>query len=241
MTPIHSRKEANLTYTFDLARRVPQKSLPLYQQLTAAGICFAFALGATSCGSGKNSIPGVPTFSVGVVQNNLIASFVASDLNTTVGGSIPIPDLTGATVSMSPYLPTDGGPIKGTLFSFDIDLTALSSSSSADAGLPDGRPLPDVTGGQLPRWSFQIGGATGETIYLYLADEAFAIFVPLPLESNGVTLGSTISATFTDEHGNVVGKIYAIPSVSNGNSSGLLVLLPFPGQSGSSSNPGTLN
>jgi hypothetical protein len=223
--------EANLTYNNDMVRKIG-----------VAGICAAFALGASSCGSGKSQIPGVPSFSVGVVNNTLIASFVASDLNTTVGGEIPIPGLTGATVSMSPDLPTGGGAVKGTLFSFDVDLTQLAGSSATEAGLPDGRPLPDVTGGQLPRWSFQIAGPGSETIYVYLADEAFALFIPIELESNGVTLGATISATITDEHGNTVGKIYAIPSVSSGNSSGLLVLLPFPGQSGSNSTtPGILN
>jgi hypothetical protein len=216
--------EANLIHNTDMARK-----------LGVTAICAALTLGASSCGSGKNQIPGIPTFTVGVANNTLTASFVATDLKTSLGISTPIPDLTGATASIGPYLSTSssGSEIQGTIFTFDVDLNTLAASTATEAGLPDGRPLPDVTSGELPRWSFQIGG---ETIYVYLADEAFAIFVPIQLESDGVTLGTTISASFTDDHGNVVGKMYAIPAVSSGNSSGLLVLVPFPGQSGVTTN-----
>ena len=161
---MRSRKEENLTHKSDLVRQVPQSFLahslfPTIRKFGIAGVCVAFSLGAASCGSGKSQIPGVPTFTVGVVNNNLIASFVASNLNIPVGASIPIPDLPGATASISPYLSTTGGSaVQGTLSSFDVNLTTLANSSATVEGLPDGRPLPDITGGELPRWSFQIGG-----------------------------------------------------------------------------------
>jgi hypothetical protein len=187
-----------------------------------------------ACGSGKNKIPGVENINVGVLNNQLIASFVSTAINLDAGAQIPIYGLQDSFISATPYLPTDGSPLEGTLFQVTVDLADLQGTNFTVAGLPDGRPIPDIEGGVLPRWSFPI---KGETIYLYLADQAFALFVPLTLSAGGVSLNTTITATVTDERGNTVGKIYAIPSVPNGSTSGLLVLLPLSGQSGSSLNP----
>jgi hypothetical protein len=195
----------------------------------AIALCFLVA-----CGKGKNSIPGVENFNVGVLNQQLIASFVSTTLNLDAGLQIPIYGLQGAFISAMPYLPTDGSPIEGTLFQVTVDLNDLQGTNFALAGLPDGRPLPDIEGGDLPRWSFPI---KGETIYLYLADQAFGLFIPLPLSAGGVSLGATITATVTDEKGNTVGKVYAIPAQGGSTTSGLLVLLPLPGGSGSTLNP----
>jgi hypothetical protein len=188
-----------------------------------------------ACGKGKTSIPGVENFNVGVLNQQLIASFVSTTINLDAGAQIPIYGLQGAFISATPYLPTDGGALEGTLFQVTVDLTDLQGTNFALAGLPDGRPIPDIEGGELPRWSFPI---KGETVYLYLADQAFGLFIPLPLSAGGVSLGATISATVTDQNGNTVGKVYAIPSVPNGSTSGLLVILPLSGTTtGSTSNP----
>jgi hypothetical protein len=187
-----------------------------------------------ACGSGKNKIPGVENINVGVLNNQLIASFVSTAINLDAGAQIPIYGLQDSFVSATPYLPTDGSALEGTLFQVSVDLTDLQGTNFAEAGLPDGRPIPDIEGGELPRWAFQV---KSETLYLYLADQAFGLFIPLPLTAGGVTLNTTITATVTDDRGNTVGKVYAIPSVSNGSTSGLLVLLPLSGSSGSTLNP----
>jgi hypothetical protein len=210
------------------------RTAAIYKILLATSLILLLS----SCGSGKKSIPGIANFDVGVIQNHLYASFVSTNLNWDAGGTVPIPGLKDATVGISPYLPTDGSPLEGTVFQFSIGLDSLGATNYALAGLPDNRDLPDIQGGKLPRWSFSI---KKEPIYLYLADEAFAIFVPLKLQTSaGVSLNVMVSATIQDERGNRVGKIYAIPSVANGNISGLLVMLPFPGHSGTSSTPGII-
>jgi hypothetical protein len=203
-------------------------------QISRIAVAVITLCALAACGKGKNSIPGVENFNVGVLNQQLIASFVSTTLNIDAGGQIPIYGLQGAFISATPYLPTDGSPLEGTLFQVTVDLNDLQGTNFALGGLPDGRPLPDIEGGELPRWSFPI---KGETVYLYLADQAFGLFIPLPLSAGGVTLGATITATVTDEKGNTVGKVYAIPSAKNGSTSGLLVLLPLPGSSGSSLNP----
>jgi hypothetical protein len=210
------------------------KMMTKISRLSSTAVAVLSLCALAACGKGKNSIPGVENFNVGVLNQQLIASFVSTTINLDAGAQIPIYGLQGAFISATPYLPTDGSPLEGTLFQVSVDLNDLQGTNFAVAGLPDGRPIPDIEGGELPRWSFPI---KGETIYLYLADQAFGIFIPLPLSAKGVSLGATISATVTDERGNTVGKVYAIPSVPNGSTSGLLVLLPLPGTSGSSLNP----
>lgn len=118
----------------------------------------------------------------------------------------------------------------GTLFRFDVDLTQLHGKNFTLAGLPDGRPLPDVNGGVLPRWTFSVQNVP---INLYLANGAFALFVPVPLTADGYSLSTVLSQEFDDEHGNLVGKLYAIPTQDAGTISGVLVLVPYVDQNGS--------
>jgi hypothetical protein len=182
----------------------------------------------SSCNS--TSIPGVSNFNVGVqtegTDQHLFAGFQAANLNLTVGGSAPIPGLAAATVSITPALPVNG-KAGGTVFQFDVDLSNLGNGITyADAGLPDGRPLPGIDGGILPRWEFTIDGVT---IYLYLQNStAFGFFIPIDLEdTNGFTLPETLSIEIDDSRGNLIGEAYAIPTAGSGTSSGLLVLIPF--------------
>lgn len=183
----------------------------------------------SSCNNAN--IPGIATYDFSVKNNQLNADFVATTIQIQAGLTAPIPNLKGATVGMNPYLPTDGSNTKGTIFSFNIDLTQLPDVNYAVAGLPDGRALPDVSGGQLPRWNFEIQNVQ---IYVYLADGAFSIFVPIDLSSDGVALPDMLSQEIDDERGNLVGKVYAIPQQGGSTQSGLLVLLPFIGSTPSS-------
>lgn len=45
--------------------------------------------------------------------------------------------------------------------------------------LPNGRPLPTVPGGELPRIAVHITNSNGE-LYLYLSSTVFAVYVPVP-------------------------------------------------------------
>lgn len=177
----------------------------------------------TSCDS--SSIPGIKNFTLAVQKNRLYASFVAQSININEGMTIPFPEVPGATIGVNPYLDTTGQGKGGTVIQFDVDLTQLKGKNFSVAGLPDGRDLPDVEGGVLPRWAFSIKNVD---VYAYLADGAFAVFFPINLVSpQGYGLPSMISKEIDDERGNMLGKVYAIPAQGSKTTSGLLILVSF--------------
>lgn len=181
----------------------------------------------SSCNSTQD-IPGVQNFSFGVLKNHLYAGFTAETLHIDGGitAPLPIPGLEGAaTLGINPALGTQGHVDEGTVFQLDVDLTKLKGKNFGLGGLPDGRPLPDIDGGELPRWTFS---AKHVGVSLYLADGAFAVFIPINLVSpQGYALPTLLSQEIDDERGNMLGKVYAIPSQGTGTVSGLLVLVSF--------------
>ena len=196
------------------------------QALRILCVVSILTLCASSCNS--TSIPGIQSFNVAVqTESNaphLYASFVATSLNWNAGIIVPIPGLANSTIGLSPSLATNGQPA-GTVFQLDIDLATLGVGDYALAGLPDGRGLPDVSGGQLPRWEFSI---RQQPFYVYLSNSVFGIFIPLNLQGpDGATLPDTISMEIDDSKGNLVGEAYAIPTAGGGTSSGFLLLIPF--------------
>jgi hypothetical protein len=176
------------------------------------------ALALSGCGKGKKGVPGLENFHAGVLQKNLYVSFVATTLQWDQGITVPIPGLDDATLSVAPDLQSSG-----TVFQFSIGLEALLGGGKPlpVSGLPDGRALPDVQGGALPRWDADVRGLK---LSLYLSDDAFAIFVPL-----GIKPPWLVSVRIEDERGNLLGKAYAIPSNVGGSGSGLFILLPYLG------------
>ncbi|MEK6577863.1 MAG: hypothetical protein AABZ55_01435 [Bdellovibrionota bacterium] len=197
-------------------------------QKSRSGVAFTFFLLTSafifsSCGNGKK-VPGLEGFHTGVVQKRLYVSFISKTLQWDVGLTIPIPGLRDATVSVAPDLSSDG-----TVFQFSIGLEALLNHGQAFplTGLPDGRPLPDIQGGVLPRWDVDIKKLR---MSLYLSNDAFGIFVPLAfLDQNGVGLPVQISVDIEDERGNRLGRVYALPMNINRTGSGLFILLPYLG------------
>jgi hypothetical protein len=180
----------------------------------------------SGCGKGK-SVPGLNSFHVGVLQSRLYASFVSTTLHWDVGLTAPIPGLQDSSVSVSPDLASSG-----TVFQFSIPLGSLLNHGRPlpIEALPDGRPLPDIQGGELPRWDTEINGLK---LSVYLSNDAFALFVPLNfVAKNGFTLATQVSVSIEDERGNLLGKAYAIPVNVSGSGSGLFVLLPYLGGSG---------
>lgn len=187
------------------------------------------------CGQGQGSsttIPGIDNFTLQVLDQQLYVSFVATALNWNEGISTAIPGLNGATVSISPDLQSSG-----TVFQFAIGLDTILGNSNGQgqpAGLPDGSMIPDITTGVLPRWEVTINKYS---FYLYLSDDAFGIYLPLPMiNAQGEALTGTVSLPINDDRGNLLGKVYAVPSATAGDS-GVLLLLPYlGGQSTSASN-----
>ena len=196
------------------------------QIVKALSVALTLAFLGSACNS--TSIPGVQNFNVAVQTESgdphLYAAFEATALAWKAGIIAPIPGLKNATVGISPGLPTNGQP-EGTVFQFDVDLATLGYADYALAGLPDGRGLPDIDGGELPRWQFSI---QQQEFDLYLSSTVFGIFIPINLEgTDGATLPDTLSMEIDDSKGNLVGKVYAIPTAGGGTNSGLLFLIPF--------------
>lgn len=185
------------------------------------GLLWVIGLG---CGKGQTAVPGLDHFRVGVQQSHLYVSFISTTLQWDMGLTVPIPGVDDSTISVAPNLNSPG-----TVFQFSISLAALLNQGKPlpKTGLPDGRPLPDIQGGVLPRWDSQIKDLM---LSLYLSNEAFGLFVPLQLSSStGVSLPFMVSVSIQDERGNLLGKAYAIPSNESGSGSGLFVLLPYLG------------
>ena len=202
------------------------------QNLAILGVLAINATTLTSCGKGQTSVPGMNNFSTAVLNGSLYVSFVSTTLHLDAGATIQVPQLADATMSVSPDIATNG-----TVFQFSVGLAALVNQGKALPleGLPDGQPLPDVTGGVLPRWDFTIAKLN---ISAYLSSDAFGLFIPLSfLDLKGIPLLIQVSQNITDAKGNLLGRAYAIPSNVSGAESGLFILLPYLGSAPVGSSP----
>jgi hypothetical protein len=207
-----------------------------FHKRTACAILCVAALtlwGAPKARAAKaKKVPGLENFHVSVFKAKLRVAFVSTTLHLDGGGTFPVPGLGDAVFEVAPDFESDG-----TLFAFTVSLASLLNHGQALkwTGLPDGRPLPDVVGGKLPRGDLPIKSFK---VSLYLSDDAFGVFVPLKfMSANGSLLTSMVSMEIVDERGNRLGKVYAIPSNVSGSGSGLFVLLPYIGGSHSEGNP----
>ncbi len=195
----------------------------------STGLIAVLIFAAPGCGRGRK-IPGLENFHADVLQSSLYVSFVATQLKLDQGLTAPIPGLNDATVSVSPDLNSDG-----TVLQFTVPLASLLNQGRPlpALGLPDGRGLPDIAGGRLPRWDFKIDQLS---MSAYLSDDAFGLFIPILFKTKtGIKLPYLISVSVQDERGNKLGKAYAIPANASGDGSGVLILLPYLGGNSSGS------
>jgi hypothetical protein len=175
------------------------------------------------CGLGKK-VPGLNHFNVSVIQGRLYVSFVAETLTWDYGISVGIPGLSNSSVSVAPDLNS-----AGTVFQIALGLEDLLNHGKPFplSGLPDGRAIPDIEGGALPRWDVDLKHLK---LTSYLSNEAFGLFVPIKLQTKkGFKLPWLVSVKIIDERGNLLGKAYAIPENVSGSGSGLFILLPYLG------------
>jgi hypothetical protein len=194
-----------------------------FRQLASRGLAsltlIAVATSMAGCGKGAKSVAGLDNFHMGVLDGKLVVSFLSETLHLNGGGSFPIPGLKDATLGINPDLQSTG-----TVFTFSVDPTTLASSLSSggkSVGLPGGQPIPDVTGGTLPEWDVKVAGAD---VSLYLSNDIFGFFVPMTFLQ---ALPATVSQDIDDSHGNILGRVYAIPAAGSGSESGLLILVPY--------------
>jgi len=161
-----------------------------------------------------------------VTENRLLISFVSQRLSLDQGLSFPVPGLPEAMLAFAPDLTSPGTVIQ---FSAALDSTDAPSvlPPALLGGLPDGRPLPDVRGGILPRRDLDLGPLT---LSLYLSQETWGLYLPLKLSpAQGLGLLWTLKFPILDERGNTLGRGYAIPRrlTDSRSSSGILLLVPF--------------
>ncbi len=183
----------------------------------------SFALGIfllSGCGTGQfQDLTGVHAFQAKILEKRLYVSFTATELRWDQGAQFPIPGINDALVSFGPDLQSEG-----TVFQFSIPIATLAQQAKAypPSGLPDGRRLPGVAGGILPRWDAKIGDIN---LSFYLAADAFAFFFPinLRLPKNDLSLPWNIDVPLTDERGNRVGQVTAVAPPTTG----IYILVPL--------------
>src|SRR3954463_2765752 len=114
-------------------------------------------LALSGCGKGKTPVPGLDDFAVTVLKGRLYVTFLAETVSWDFGATFPIPGLKDAQVSIAPDLSSSG-----TLFQFSIGIASLLNHGEPlpFSSLPDGRPIPDIRGGELPRWDAKIKSLT---------------------------------------------------------------------------------
>lgn len=216
---------------FHIKRSKENKAL--FSQAFILMLCVLFSLTClSSCGKGQKKVPGLENFHVSVLSGRLYTSFLSTSLNWDTGITMPVPGIDDSEFSFSPNLEGEG-----TIFQFSVGIASLlhNGKQLPVAGLPDGRALPDIRGGGLPRWDVPVKNIL---LSIYLSDDAFGLFIPIVFKNkSGVTLPWMVSTRIEDERGNLLGKAYALPPNINGTGSGLLILLPYLGgapQNGSS-------
>ncbi len=186
-------------------------------------VSFLITAGLSACGKGSSGIPGVKDFHAGISDGRLNISLLTTALHWDVGGSVPIPQLDDATLSVQPDLMSTG-----VIFSLSAPIESIlkNSPSFAMSALPDGRAIPGIESGQMHRTDVELGN--GFNISLYINSEAFGFFAPLPIKQKGLAkyLKKPVMYWITDSKGNRIGKAYLMPPTSkDGSGMGLMVLL----------------
>ncbi len=191
----------------------------LASQGLASFVLIATATSMSGCGKGSQSVAGLDNLHMDLLDGKLVVSFLTETLHINPGGTFDIPGLQDATLGINPDFQS-----KGTVLTFSFDLATLfkaTSSGGASQGLPGGEPIPDISGGMLPEWNAKFESLN---INLYLSSDVFGIFVPMNFLK---TLPSTLSQNVNDSHGNLLGRVYAIPASGTGTESGVLMLVPY--------------
>lgn len=176
----------------------------------------------TSCGGGTGTdgrnidIPGVDGPHVVLGNSEVLITMVFENVQLDGGLRYSIPKYPNSYVEISPDLQSSG-----TLMAFSIaldDIFDMNLNQLNPTTLPGGRPIPGVTSGRLPAVAFSLEQFHGVTVYL--GPEVFGIFVPVNM---GIQQAIVTARFYTD--GARTGNISIVGSDTNGNNSGLLLML----------------
>lgn len=188
--------------------------------LIVTALFFLSSILATGCGDGSDGrnieIAGVDGPHVTLLEDNLRITMVLENIYVEGGLRYAIPRYPNSFVEISPDLDSDGTLMVYTIALGDVfnqDLNRLDPQS-----LPGGRPLPGIASGTLPAVAFTI--ERFHNISVYIGRDIFGLFVPVRL---GIDQ-SILTARFYSS-GRRVGNISLVGNDSNGENSGVLLLL----------------
>ncbi len=181
----------------------------------------AIGLFSTSCGSGTSAsniqVPGIQNMSVKLVQDSVLISMVFQSIQLDGGLRYNIPKYANSYLEISPDLQSSG-----TLLALNISLKdALNTNLQTldPQSLPGGRALPGVAGGRLPAVAFSIEKFKG--ISVYLGPKLFGVFLPI----KNLGIGNSIITARYYTGSNRIGNISLVGQDSNGENSGILLML----------------
>lgn len=175
----------------------------------------------TSCGDGSDGrniqIPGVDGPTVTLNQDNVLIAMVFENIQLDGGLRYPVPKYPNSYIEVSPHLQSGGTMMAVSISLDDVfngDLQRLDPQA-----LPGGRPLPGVPSGSLPAIAFSIEKFYG--MGFYIGKSVFGLFVPI----KGLGIGNSVVTARFYSSGSRVGNISLVGEDTNGENSGILLML----------------
>lgn len=189
------------------------RNVPQVLRALALALTTAFAV---SCGSQPElpKIEGVAGPFFNVQNGRVLVSMTLEQVEIIGGVTIPLGKLQNSTVEVTPA--QEGG----TLFQVAVDLSdiELTDWSTVDPhSLPGGRPLPGIVGGQLPSFAVTVPQLADATVYA--SQKVFGFFLPFKLKVQAIATFRIVM------NGKNLGNLSLVGQDSNGENSGLLVLM----------------
>ena len=178
---------------------------------------------ATSCGKNDSNIQiaGIKGPTVSLLQDNLIISTVFENIQLDGGLRYNIPKYKYSFIEISPDLESNGTLMQVSISVKDIIEGGLELQDPQK--LPGGRNLPGVASGSLPAVAFSIEKFNNMSVYV--SKDVFGIFLPFKVGVDGAI------ASFRYYIGEKrSGTISIVGNDTNGENSGVLLLLDIKGQ-----------
>lgn len=176
---------------------------------------------STSCGNGTSAsnikIPGVSKSAITLNNDSVLIAMVFESIQLDGGLRYNIPKYPNSYLEISPDLES-----AGTLMSISIAIKDVANSSLQlldPQSLPGGRALPGVASGRLPAVAFSIEKFRG--VSFYVGPKIFGVFIPL----NNLGIGNSIITARYFVSSTRVGNISLVGADTNGEHSGLLLML----------------
>jgi hypothetical protein len=185
------------------------------------GLFFLVSALTTSCGDGSDGrniqIPGVDGPTVTLNQDNVLIAMVFENIMLDGGLRYPVPKYPNSYIEVSPHLQSGGTMMSVSISLDDVfngDLQRLDPQA-----LPGGRPLPGVPSGSLPAVAFSIEKFYG--MGFYIGKSIFGVFVPV----KGLGIGNSVVTARFYSSGSRVGNISLVGEDTDGENSGILLML----------------